>query len=218
MNGWRRPTQTRSRGTQKLNIPPSTSAGEGCECRDTPVWPRPHQRRSKDKRSGRQVGRTSAPQRERSEEPMPPPSLAPQCCPHPLQRAPCLPQCPAAAAGGRRGAPAGGAGNAPAAHAHAPAAPAWLCAPPRVASSPGFPGRCLGSPPPFPPPYCLLPDSGNPPVCPTTTLLSAFPCSRVPCTLQAIPSAPWWMLKPLDRLLAFDSATHTCTGKPTQWR
>lgn len=27
---------SRSRGTQKLNIPPSTSAGEGCECRDAP--------------------------------------------------------------------------------------------------------------------------------------------------------------------------------------
>lgn len=182
-----------------------------------PVWPRLHQRRSKDKRSGRQVGRTSAPQRERSEEPMPPLSLAPQCCPHPLQRAPCLPQCPAAATGGRRGAPAGGAGNAPAAHAHAPAAPAWLCAPPRGKQS-GLSPEMPWFHTPTSTPSLSSPGLRESSVCPTTTLLSAFPCSRVPCTLQATPSAPWWMLKPLDRLLAFDSATHTCTGKPTQWR
>lgn len=51
-------------------------------------------------------------------------------------------------------------------------------APHRVASSPGFPRRCLGSPPTLPPPHCLLPDSGNPPCAPPPLSCQPFPAAE----------------------------------------
>lgn len=85
--------------------------------------------------SGRQVGCLLAPQRERSEELMPPP-LAPSAAPHPLGRAPCLPQCPAAAAAGEVHRPRARETPPPRTRMLLPHLPGST--PHRVAFSPGF--------------------------------------------------------------------------------
>lgn len=76
---------------------------------------------------------------ERREESTPPP-LAPRSRPRPPLARTLLTPAPRSSC--PRSAPVWGAGNAPAAHAHAPAAPAWLFA---LKPGLGFPeGRCRG--------------------------------------------------------------------------